>query len=71
MKTLQFDMPEEFKSMTLEEAYKVAGANQPTWALRNMVKALGMLPFLNTREDWRRKQAATLILRDRRRRRRS
>jgi hypothetical protein len=35
--------------MTIEEAKKIVG-NQPTWALKNMVKALNMLPWLNTAE---------------------
>jgi hypothetical protein len=39
--------------------------NQPTYALRNMVKALGMLTWLNTPEDERRLEAAKLILADR------
>jgi hypothetical protein len=30
--------------MTIEEAKKIVG-NQPTWALKNMVKALNMLPL--------------------------
>lgn len=31
---------------------------RPTWELRNMVRALGLLPWLNTPEDTQRKQEA-------------
>lgn len=48
--------------MTIEEAKKICG-NSPYWALRNQVKALQMLPWLNTDEDNKRLQAAKLILR--------
>lgn len=50
--------------MTLEEARRIVG-NQPTWALKNMVKALNMLTWLNTEEDKERLAAAKLILRER------
>jgi hypothetical protein len=50
--------------MTLEEAKKIVG-NQPTWALKNMVKALNMLPWLNTAEDKERLVAAKIVLKDR------
>lgn len=55
----------KLQEMTLEEAKKIVG-NQPTFALRNMVKALSMLTILNTPEDWQRKRAAEIVLRDRR-----
>ena len=50
--------------MTIEEAKKIVG-NQPTWALKNMVKALSMLPWLNTAEDKERLDAAKIILKSR------
>ena len=50
--------------MTIEEAKKIVG-NQPTWALKNMVKALQMLPALNTAEDEIRLIAAKIVLKDR------
>jgi hypothetical protein len=28
---------------------------RPTWELRNMARALGMLPWLNSADDWKRK----------------
>jgi hypothetical protein len=54
----------EVKGMTLEEAKKIVG-NQPTWALKNMVKALNMLPWLNTAEDKERLVAAKIVLKER------
>lgn len=56
--------------MTIEQAKRIVG-NQPAWALRNMVKALKMLPWLNTAEDIQRLQAAKIVLRDRARERRT
>jgi len=50
--------------MNLIEAKKIVG-NQPTWALKNMVKALKMLPWRNTVEDELRLQAAKVVLRER------
>ena len=50
--------------MTIEEAKKIVG-NQPTWALKNMVKALNMLPLLNTAEDKERLVAAKIVLKER------
>lgn len=50
--------------MTLDQAKQLVG-NQPTWALRNMVKALKMLPALNTAEDNERLEAAQFILKAR------
>ena len=51
--------------MTTEEARRIVG-NQPTWALKNMVKALNVLTWMNTEEDKRRLAAAKLILKERR-----
>ena len=50
--------------MTIEEAKKIVG-NQPTWALKNMVKALQMLPWRNTAEDELRLKAARVVLKER------
>ena len=50
--------------MKLEEAKKIVG-NQPTWALKNMVKALNMLPWRNTAEDLERLTAAKIVLKER------
>lgn len=50
--------------MDLREAESVIG-NQPTWALRNMVKALQLMPFLNTPDDVRRLKAAQVVLHER------
>ena len=51
--------------MTEQDARKLVG-NQPTYALKNMVKALNMLPWLNTPQDERRLEAAKLLIRERR-----
>lgn len=51
--------------MTLEKAKRIVG-NQATWALKNMVKALKMLPRLNTPEDNERLEAAQVVLKSRR-----
>ena len=50
--------------MTLDEAKEIVG-NQPTWALRNMVKALKMLPLMNTAQDEKRLAAAVMIIKSR------
>ena len=50
--------------MSIEEAKKIVG-NQPTWALKNMVKALNMLPALNTAEDELNLKAAKIVLKER------
>jgi hypothetical protein len=47
--------------MQLTEAKKITG-NQPTWALKNMVKALNMSSWLNTPEENQRLIAAQIIL---------
>jgi len=43
---------------------------QPTWAMRNMIKALEIAPYLNTVDDWQRYYEARYIQRLRRARRR-
>ena len=50
--------------MTLEQARKIVG-NQPEWALRNMVKALKIMPILNTAQDEERLAAALVVLKSR------
>ena len=50
--------------MTLEQAKKIVG-NQPDWALKNMVKALKMLPMMNTAQDEQRLAAALVVLKSR------
>ena len=50
--------------MNLQEAKEIVG-NQDTTSLRNMVKALNMLPALNTAEDWQRLEAAKVVLKAR------
>jgi hypothetical protein len=50
--------------MNTTQAKNLIG-DQPTWALKNMVKALNMLPWLNTPEDELRLKAAKLILKER------
>jgi hypothetical protein len=47
--------------MTFNDALKIVG-NQPKWALRNMVKALSLMPWMNTAEDEQRKMAAKIVL---------
>ena len=51
--------------MTIEEAQAIVG-NQPTYALRNMVRALNMMPWLNTAADIERLAAAKVVLKSRR-----
>ena len=50
--------------MNIIEAKQIVG-NQPTWALKNMVKALKMLPAFNTAEDLIRLEAAKVVLKNR------
>ena len=50
--------------MTIDQAKEIVG-NQPTWALKNMVKALKMLPFMNTAEDEKRLAAAVMVIKSR------
>ncbi len=47
--------------MTRSEAQKICG-KQPKWALRNMVKALSMHPWLNTKVEDVRLEAAKIVL---------
>jgi hypothetical protein len=48
--------------MTTTEAQKIVG-RQPAWAIRNMRKALEMLPWENTPDEWRRLQACYTLAR--------
>ena len=50
--------------MTYQMARAIVG-NQPNWALRNMVKALEMLPALNSADDNKRLLAAKYLLKAR------
>ncbi len=52
-------------TMNLKKAKRIVG-NQGTWALKNMVRALKMLPWLNTPEDKERLDAAKVVLKSRR-----
>ena len=56
--------PRKDKEMTLDQAKAIVG-NQPDWALKNMVKALKMLPMLNTAADEERLAAALVVLKSR------
>ena len=47
--------------MFLSEAKQIIG-NQPLWAVRNMRKALEMLTWNNTPEDWERLEACYVVL---------
>jgi len=46
--------------MTRIKAKTIIG-NQPKWAIANMKRALMMAPWLNTREDWERLEAAYVL----------
>jgi hypothetical protein len=48
--------------MTTEQAWKIVG-NQPKWAIKNMIRALNMLPSLNTPADRQRLIAARIAVR--------
>jgi len=50
--------------MNLEEAKNIVG-NQDSVSLRNMIKALEMLPLLNTAEDDQRLIAGKIVLKAR------
>lgn len=43
--------------MTYEDAKKICG-NQPRWALKNMIRALSLMPLMNTAEEELRLRAA-------------
>lgn len=55
---------DDIKDPELKKAYQLVG-NQDTVCLKNMVKALSMCTFLNTKEDGERLRAARLILKSR------
>jgi hypothetical protein len=48
--------------LTPEEARKIIGS-QPRTILRNMHRALQLMTWLNTQEDWLRLQACKMVLR--------
>ena len=50
--------------MNLQEAKELVG-NQDTVSLRNMIKALNMMTWKNTPEDWQRLEAAKVVLKAR------
>jgi hypothetical protein len=50
--------------MNLQEAKELIG-NQDTTSLRNMVKALNVMTWKNTPEDWQRLEAAKVVLKAR------
>jgi len=52
------------QEMTQAEAKKIIG-NQPRWAIKNMVKALNIHPWLNTPEENERLAAGKIMLRGR------
>ncbi|HSG62641.1 MAG TPA: hypothetical protein VLA24_14530 [Pseudomonadales bacterium] len=64
MSTWKDDMKRSNPSLAAD--YAIVG-NQDTTSLRNMVRALQMLPFLNTPEDEARLAAAKRILKARKR----
>lgn len=47
--------------MTKDEAKNIIG-NQPEFAVKNMALALSMMSRLNTPDDWRRMEAAVMVL---------
>ena len=49
--------------MSVIQAWKIIG-NQPRWAIKNMVKALGMFAAIHTPEETRRLQAARICLKN-------
>jgi len=51
-------------NLSTADAKKIVG-NQPRYALRNMVKALSMSPWLNTAADTQRLEAAKILLANR------
>lgn len=49
--------------MTMDDAIKILGINATKTPTTNMVRALGMMTWLNTPEDERRRDAGKFILR--------
>jgi len=60
MKNVKTGEVENF-GMTTEQAWKIVG-NQPKWAIKNMVKALSMHSWSNTKEENLRLQAGKICL---------
>jgi hypothetical protein len=48
--------------MDMDRAVAVIGIGATQIPLRNMVTALGLLTYLNTPEDWERREAAQYVL---------
>ena len=49
--------------MSVQKAWNIVG-NQPRWAIKNMVKALSMMPAMNTKEENIRLQAGKVCLKN-------
>jgi hypothetical protein len=49
--------------MSVQEAWSIVG-NQPVWAIRNMVRALSMMPALNTTTENTRLTAGKICLKN-------
>ena len=49
--------------MSIQEAWKITG-NQPRWAIKNMVRALGMFSAIHTPEEQLRLRAARICLKN-------
>jgi hypothetical protein len=56
--------PDQKSTMTLKESQEILG-DRATWELRNMEKALSMMPILNTPEDKKRLEAVQVMLKHR------
>ena len=50
-------------TMTFQAAKKIVG-NQPRWAVKKMVTALNMCPWLNTEKEKRLLQASEILLKE-------
>jgi len=49
--------------MSVQKAWSIVG-NQPKWAIKNMVKALSMMPAMNTEEENIRLKAGKICLKN-------
>jgi hypothetical protein len=49
--------------MNMTRAIEVLGINRTQWELKPMVKALGLMSYLNTPEETERRAAAQFVLR--------
>ncbi len=48
-----------------QENWRAFCEGQPDWALRNMIKALDMLPWMNGKEELDRQEMAKKVLKER------